>query len=108
VTRWDPNHFYHVGLIFPNSHQYYQLWKSNIAPLQFLVHESVFPLSEDQDRGGWIILGWILERWDGVMWTRLVWLRVGTGGELLWIRYWTLGFHKMLCNYQVASQLVAS
>jgi hypothetical protein len=24
---------------------------------------------EDQDVGGWIILGWILERWDGVMWT---------------------------------------
>jgi hypothetical protein len=23
---------------------------------------------EDQDVGGWIILGWILERWDGVMW----------------------------------------
>jgi hypothetical protein len=22
---------------------------------------------EDQDVGGWIILGWILERWDGVM-----------------------------------------
>jgi hypothetical protein len=27
---------------------------------------------EDQDIGGWIILGWILERWDGVMWTGLV------------------------------------
>jgi hypothetical protein len=27
---------------------------------------------EDQDVGGWIILGWILERWDGVMWTGLV------------------------------------
>jgi hypothetical protein len=38
---------------------------------------------EDQDVGGWIILGWILERWDGGMWTRLVWLRIGTGGELL-------------------------
>jgi hypothetical protein len=24
---------------------------------------------EDQDIGGWIILGWILERWDGVKWT---------------------------------------
>jgi hypothetical protein len=22
---------------------------------------------EDQDVGGWIILGWILVRWDGVM-----------------------------------------
>jgi hypothetical protein len=38
---------------------------------------------EDQDVGGWIILGLILERWDGVMWTGLVWLRIGTGGELL-------------------------
>jgi hypothetical protein len=42
---------------------------------------------EDQGVGGWIILGWILERWDGVMWTGLVWLRIGTGGELLRIRY---------------------
>jgi hypothetical protein len=38
---------------------------------------------EDQDVGGWIILGWILEKWDGVMKTGLVWLRIGTGGELL-------------------------
>jgi hypothetical protein len=28
-------------------------------------------------------------RWDGVMWTGFVCLRIGTGGELLWIRYWT-------------------
>jgi hypothetical protein len=42
---------------------------------------------EDQDVGGWTILGWILERWDGVMWNGLVWLRIGTGGELLRIRY---------------------
>jgi hypothetical protein len=38
---------------------------------------------EDQDVGGWIILGWILWRRDGVMWTGLIWLRIGTGGELL-------------------------
>jgi hypothetical protein len=31
---------------------------------------------EDQDVGGWIILGYILERRDGVMWTGLVWLRI--------------------------------
>jgi hypothetical protein len=31
--------------------------------------------------------GWILERWDGVMWTGLVRLRIGTGGELLLVRY---------------------
>jgi hypothetical protein len=44
-----------------------------------------------------------MERWDGVMWTGLVWLRIGTGGELLWIQYWTFEFHKMLGNYRVAS-----
>jgi hypothetical protein len=38
---------------------------------------------EDQDVGGWIILGLSLERWDGVMWAGLVWLRIGRGGELL-------------------------
>jgi hypothetical protein len=38
---------------------------------------------EDQDVGGWIILGWISERWGGVMWTGLVSLRIRTGGELL-------------------------
>jgi hypothetical protein len=37
---------------------------------------------EDQDVGGWIILGWIWERWDRVMWTGLVWLKTGTDGEL--------------------------
>jgi hypothetical protein len=35
------------------------------------------------------------------MWTGLVWLRIGTGGELLWTRYWTFGFHEMLGNYYV-------
>jgi hypothetical protein len=39
------------------------------------------------------------------MWTWLVWLRIGTGGELLWNRYWTLGSHKMLGNYRVSKQL---
>jgi hypothetical protein len=28
-----------------------------------------------------------LERWDGVIWPELFWLRIGTGGELLSIRY---------------------
>jgi hypothetical protein len=49
-----------------------------------------------------------LERWDEVMWTGLIWLRIRTGGELLWIRYWTFGFHEMLGNYRVAWRLVAS
>jgi hypothetical protein len=30
---------------------------------------------EDQEVGGWIILGWMLE----MMWTGLVWLRIETG-----------------------------
>jgi hypothetical protein len=28
-------------------------------------------------------------------WTGSIWLRIGTGGGLLWIRWWTFGFHKM-------------
>jgi hypothetical protein len=39
---------------------------------------------------------------DWVICTGLVWLRIGTGGELLWIRYWNFGFHEMLWNYRVA------
>jgi hypothetical protein len=38
---------------------------------------------EDQDVGGWIIVGWILERLNWVMWTGFVWLRIGTGAEIL-------------------------
>jgi hypothetical protein len=37
-----------------------------------------------------------------VGWTGLVWLRIGTGWELLWLRYWTFGFLKMLGNYRLA------
>jgi hypothetical protein len=59
-------------------------------------------------RSRWIILGWILERWDGVMWTGFAWLRIGTGGELLWIRYWTFGLHEMLEKYRVGSRVVLS
>jgi hypothetical protein len=39
------------------------------------------------------------------MWTGLVLLRIGTSGELLWIRYWNFGLHKMLRNYRVFKQL---
>jgi hypothetical protein len=49
-----------------------------------------------------------LERNFVVLWTGLVWLRMGTIAEILWMRSWTFGFHKMLGNYRVASQLVAS
>jgi hypothetical protein len=43
-----------------------------------------------------------------VKWTGLVWLRIGTGGEFLWIRYWTFGFHEIVGNYRVASLVVLS
>jgi hypothetical protein len=42
------------------------------------------------------------------MWTGFVWLRIGTGGELLWTRKLTFGFHKMLGIYRMAAQLAAS
>jgi hypothetical protein len=32
---------------------------------------------------------------EGRPWTGLTWLRIGTGGRLLWTRYWTFGFLKM-------------
>jgi hypothetical protein len=28
-------------------------------------------------------------------WTGSIWLTIGTGGGLLWMRWWTFGFHKM-------------
>jgi hypothetical protein len=42
--------------------------------------------------------------WGDVDWIGLA--KVWTGGELLWIRYWTFGFQKMLGNYRVASRVV--
>jgi hypothetical protein len=41
-----------------------------------------------------------------VGWGYVVWLRIGTGGELLCIRYRTFGVHKMLGNYRVAIRVV--
>jgi hypothetical protein len=46
-------------------------------------------------------VGWGDEDWIGLA-------QIGTGGELLWIRYWTFGFHKMLGSYPVASRVVLS
>jgi hypothetical protein len=43
-----------------------------------------------------------------VVCTGLVWVKIGTSGELLWKRYWTLGIYKLLRNYRVATQLVTS
>jgi hypothetical protein len=56
----------------------------------------------DSDHGVFFILYITPQRWDGVVWTGLVWLKIGTGGELLWIRYWTFGSHEMLGNYRMA------
>jgi len=36
----------------------------------------------------------IIKKWDWTTWAGSVWLRVERGGELLWIRRWTYGFHK--------------
>jgi hypothetical protein len=44
--------------------------------------------------------------WGDVDWIGLA--QDSKGGELLWIRKWTFGFHKMLGIYRVAPQLVAS
>jgi hypothetical protein len=32
--------------------------------------------------------------WEGAR-TGSIWLRIGTGGGLLWMRWWTFRFHKM-------------
>jgi hypothetical protein len=37
-----------------------------------------------------------------------IWLRIGTGGRLMWTRWWTSGFHKMQGSSRVAAQLAAS
>jgi hypothetical protein len=44
---------------------------------------------------------------DGVVRTGLICLRIGTNGGLLWTWQETFGFHKMLGNSWVASQLAA-
>jgi hypothetical protein len=48
------------------------------------------------------------ERWDVMVWTGSIWLRIGTSGGLLWTRWWTFGFHRMLGSSWVAAQLAAS
>jgi hypothetical protein len=40
-------------------------------------------------------------------WIGLIWLRIGTSGGLLWIQYWTFGFHKMLGSSWGTAQLTA-
>jgi hypothetical protein len=43
-----------------------------------------------------------------MVWIGLIWLRIGTSKRLLWTRWWTFGFHKMLGSFWVAAQLAAS
>jgi hypothetical protein len=43
-----------------------------------------------------------------MVWIWSIWLRIGTGGWLMWMRWWTSGFHKMLWSSWVAAQLAAS
>jgi hypothetical protein len=91
-----------VGALFLN---FLNIWSSLRARI---VYKSIkqwkvrFSFYSKRQIVGWIILRGILERWDGVIWTGLVWLKIGTGGKLLWIRYWTYGFHEMPGNYRVA------
>jgi hypothetical protein len=64
------------------------------------------PAEGTVDVGGWTISKWILERQDGIVWIGLIWLKIRTSGGLLWIRYWTFGFHEMLGSSWVAAQLM--
>jgi hypothetical protein len=41
-------------------------------------------------------------------WTGSIWLRIGTGGGLLWRRWWTFGFHKMRGISWVAEDVLGS
>jgi hypothetical protein len=43
-----------------------------------------------------------------MVWIGLILLKIGTSGGLLWTRWWTFGFHKMLGSSWVAAQLAAS
>jgi hypothetical protein len=46
--------------------------------------------------------------WWGGAWTGSIWLRIGTGGGLLWIQWWTFGLHKMRGISWVAEGVLAS
>jgi hypothetical protein len=48
--------------------------------------------SEDQGVGGRVESVWILGRLAWGMSIGLDWLRIGTGGGLFWVRWWTFGF----------------
>jgi hypothetical protein len=56
---------------------------------------------EDNNKMDLREIGWGLR-------TGYISLRIGTSFGLLWTRWWTSRFHKMLGNYLVAERLVAS
>jgi len=41
---------------------------------------------EDPGVDGRIIFRCIFRKWDVGSWTRLIWLRIGVGGQHLWVR----------------------
>jgi hypothetical protein len=43
-----------------------------------------------------------------MVWFGLIWLGIGSVGGILWTRYWTFGFHKMLGSSWVAAQLAGT
>jgi hypothetical protein len=48
--------------------------------------------SEHQGVDGRMGWEWILGRLASGVWIGFDWLRLETGGELLWMRWWTFGF----------------
>ena len=47
-----------------------------------------------------------VKKWDEA-WTRFFWLRLGAGGELLWMRWWNSGFRKIRGMSWLAVNLIA-
>jgi hypothetical protein len=54
---------------------------------------------EDHGVDGRMRSEWILGRLAGGVWIGSNWLRIGTGGGLLWIRWWTFGFWRHGISY---------
>jgi hypothetical protein len=76
-----------------------RFWRGNLRERDHL---------EDPGIGRRIILKWIFKKQNGVVWTGSIWLMIGTGGGLLWMRWWNLEFHKMRWISWVGEELLAS
>ena len=64
---------------------------------------------ENQGADGRTTLKWIFRKGDWWAWTGLIWFfLILTGGGLLWMRLWTVGFHKMRGTARLAEDLSAS